>query len=456
MADKFLEKVKRTADAYNMLTGARKVLAAVSGGPDSVAMLHGLCGLAKVYGFTVAVAHVNHGFRPESAEEAVFVREMAAGLGLDFRFTEARLGERLAGLPVNHQDEARKVRYAFLERTADEVGADRIAVGHNADDQAETWLMRVLRGSGSRGLSSIPPVRGRIIRPLIDTPREEIMEYLDRTGAGFVTDKSNLKPDYLRNHIRMDIMPLIRGCNPEAVCAMTRSAEILRQEDLLLDTLAGEALARISTYKAGALRIGTDGFTSLHEALRRRIIRLAYKTVKGDTLGLSYGHVVEAARLLTGSDTSGGADLPGGVRAERSYGEVIFRLSEPPSEGFSYSLPVPGAAGLPGGILTAEYADETPEKPDRQEAFINIDRLKGPLTVRSREDGDIFQPAGMAGRKKLTDFFIDLKVPRRERDNIPIVLCGGDIVWVAGFRADGRFAAGPGPARAVRLTYNIK
>ncbi|HEY3346786.1 MAG TPA: ATP-binding protein, partial [Nitrospirota bacterium] len=118
MTDKFLKKVKRTADACNMLPGARKVLAAVSGGPDSVAMLYGLCGLAEVYGFTVAVAHVDHGFRPESAEEAVFVREMAVRLGLDFRFIEARLGERLAGLPVNRQDESRKVRYAFLERTA--------------------------------------------------------------------------------------------------------------------------------------------------------------------------------------------------------------------------------------------------------------------------------------------------------------------------------------------------
>lgn len=449
---KIIEKTTRTVESCGMVAGAKLVLAAVSGGPDSVCMLHLLRSLSDRYGFKLAVAHMNHGFRPESASEAVFVREIAEGFGLPCVVEEAHLGERLAGLPVNCQDEARKVRYDFLERAADEIGADRIAVGHNADDQAETWIMRVIRGAGAKGLSAIPPVRGRIIRPLLDITREEIMEYLSENGIGYVTDKSNLKTVYLRNSLRMRLMPMVKEYNPEAVTALVHSAEILRQEDNLLDSLANDALSRISAEKDGLLRIDAAGFCALHEALKRRVVRLACARTKGDTLGLSYGHVIDAVRLLTGSGTGKGIDLPGGVRVETGYGEVVFRRESAAPEGFRVELHIPGTARVPSGTITAEVCSGALSGHGGSVAFIDMERLTGPLFVRNREDGDLFHPAGMDGRKKLKEYFIDKKVPRGERGRVPIVVCGDDIVWVAGFRADGRFAARQGAPHVVRLS----
>jgi tRNA(Ile)-lysidine synthase len=207
---KLTETVRSTIVRHRMVVPGGTVVAAVSGGPDSMAMLHVLKELSPQLGICLAVAHLDHGFRPEAAEESRFVAAEAERLGLPFVSEEAGLKESLKENPENKQAAARNARYSFLERAADRLGAGRIAVGHTADDQAETWLMREIRGSGASGLSSIPPVRGRVIRPLIDASREDIMDYLAQKGVQSITDQSNLQPVYLRNRVRLDY-PLLKN-----------------------------------------------------------------------------------------------------------------------------------------------------------------------------------------------------------------------------------------------------
>ena len=218
------EKARRAIALHRMVEKGGTVLAAVSGGPDSIAMLHVLTELAPELGISLAVAHLDHGFRAESADEAAFVGRVSASLGLPFLTEQARLKEALSASPVNLQAAARDARYAFFKRAATKVGAQRVAVGHTADDQAETWLMREIRGSGAQGLASIPPVRGIFVRPLIDATRDQVMEYLAGKGAEYVTDPTNLKPDYLRNRVRMELLPLLKGYNPRVTEALCHSA----------------------------------------------------------------------------------------------------------------------------------------------------------------------------------------------------------------------------------------
>lgn len=447
----FLETVRRTSDKYGMLAPGRRAVAAVSGGPDSVAMLHALRELSGELDISLAVAHLDHGFRPESADEAGFVRGMAEDMGLPFFTEQARLKERLLERPENRQEAARRVRYEFLEKVRQEFNADKISVGHTADDQAETLLMRLLRGSGTRGLSAIPPVRGRIIRPLIEATRADVLEYLAERGVPYVTDPSNLKPDYLRNRLRMELLPSLRKYNPEAIKSLCKSADILREEGDFLDRYAGRMLEDISREtRGGALTLGREALLGLHPAIRRRVMRLAVGRVKGDLLGVGFTHLAEAEELVSSGLTGKSLDLPGGVRVWASYGDVcVGKIRE--KIWYETELPAPGRVELPQAGMAVEATAESPHprvpspggRGENNEACFDMGLVKGPLVIRNRRPGDAFYPVGMEGRKKLQDFFVDKKVPRELRDAVPVLTCGDEIMWVIGMRRDRRFLAGP-------------
>jgi tRNA(Ile)-lysidine synthase len=442
------ETVKNTLARYSMLTPGGKVVAAVSGGPDSTAMLHVLAELAPELGITLAVAHLDHRFRPESASEALFVSRMADRLGLPCLVEKAGL----SGISGNKQAAAREARYAFFERAAEKLSADKIAVGHTADDQAETCLMRVIRGSGVRGGSGIPPVRGastrfmtRIIRPLIEATRDDVQGYLDSNGIESVTDPTNKKTIYHRNAVRLELMPLLRRYNPGVVEALSRSAEILRAEDEYLSGLTEELMpGLLAEEQAGRLALRLDAFMGLPEAMKRRVIRRAVELIKGDLVSLGYGHVLDAVRSVASGSTGRGHDLPGGVRVERSYDMLlVYRPDEP--GGFSAQLPVPGSVLVEAAGITVGSRILGPDEPappaDGSSALFDMGRLNLPLTVRGRRPGDFFHPLGMSGRKKLQDYFTDIKLPRQARVCAPILDTGGDVAWVMGLRQDKRFVA---------------
>ena len=461
-----LETVRRTSDRYGMLAPGGRVIAAVSGGPDSVAMLHVLRELYGELDISLAVAHLDHGFRPESADEAGFVKDIAEGMGLPFFTEKARLKESLLARPENRQEAARRVRYEFLEKVLREFNADKISVGHTADDQAETLLMRLLRGSGTQGLSAIPPVRGRIVRPLIEATRDDVLEYLSKRGIRYVTDPSNLKPDYLRNRLRMELFPLLKKCNPEVIKSLCQSADILREEGDFLDGYAGQALDGIARESHGALILGREALLAMHPAIRRRVLRLAVGRVKGDLLGVGFTHLAESEGLISSGETGKSLDLPGGIRIETSYGDVSVGMTREKVR-YEMELPVPGRVELPQAGMAVEsvFPVKSPHpcsthasrgcpaspggRGENNEACFDMGLIKGPLVVRNRRPGDAFYPVGMEGRKKLQDFFVDKKVPRELRDVTPVLACGEEIMWVIGMRRDRRFLAGPGTQKAL-------
>src|SRR5438093_435344 len=426
-----------------MLAGGERVLVAVSGGADSVALLHVLMRLAPSLRLTLHVAHVDHGLRPESADEASFVARLAHHFGL-----------RVEILPVTVAPEAsleaaaRRARYAALEACADRVGADRIAVAHTANDQAETVVMRVLEGAGPRGLAGIPPVRGRIIRPLIDPRREEVVAELEHAGLDWVDDSSNRDRRFLRNRIRHDILPVLGRETADIVAALVRTAGLARELVESIERMAELTLDRCATFERQSVIVPLPALRSLPpsaaaEALRQAAARL------GSRAPLRAWAYRGLARVL--------ADPPprrrfrlGGVTVEVSAGRV--RLGRDRGRSIAARpVAVPGVTTVPeiGAAITTAVVDAAgyvvPR--ERQRVAFDADLLRAPLGLRARRRGDRFSAFGGAERR-LKEFFISEKVPRWDRDAVPLIEAGDEIVWVAGYR---RGAAAPITASTRRI-----
>lgn len=453
---KLTETVRNTIVRHRMVVPGGTVVAAVSGGPDSMAMLHVLDELSPELGIAMAVAHLDHGFRPEAAEESRFVAAEAERLGLPFLSEKAALKESLRENPENKQNAARNARYEFLDRAADRLGASRIAVGHTADDQAETWLMRELRGSGASGLSSIPPVRGRVIRPLIDASRDDIMDYLEFKGVRSITDQSNLQPVYLRNRVRLELIPLLKKYNPKVIEALNHSVDILRAEDEFLSAYTDDLLpGLLSGGGPDVYELDLNAFTRLPAAIKRRVLRRLVERLKGGLLGIGFGHIMDAEGM-TSAGTGKGVDLPGDIRVERSYDKLLVYRVKDIKLSYSLALPVPGMIELPGSAATMEASLAAPgsgQPEDAYTAILDMEKISAGLTVRNRRPGDVICPEGMEGCKKVKEYFIDSKVPRMERERIPVLACGDDIVWLAGHRRDRRFLAGKGCINPVMVKF---
>ncbi len=465
--------IRNCCREHRMFEPGDTVAAAVSGGPDSVAMLHGLLELKDELGISLTVAHLDHGFRDESASEAEFVKNMAGALGLPFYTEKARLKKRLEGFSANRQAKAREARYEFFERAAMALKADKIAVAHTADDQAETVIMRIIRGSGTQGLAAIPPIRpvdrphgaARIVRPLIYASREEILVYLSEKKIESVSDPSNLKKIYLRNRIRLELMPTLRSYNPRITETLVKMAELLRSDEEFLDTCAREAIERLArrvknSPGPGYIALELDGFRKLPDAIKRRVVRLSVEEIKGDTLGLSYEHVMKAVSEISEGSTGRGIDIPGGVRVERSYREILVYIPQE-TPAFNISLPMPGTgapscAEIPGLGLRIDAEIIPATQPialnDKNTAFLDADKLKWPLIIRNRRPGDFFYPAGMEGKKKLKEYFMDMKLPRSLRSRVPLLESGKEIAWAMGYRQDQRFVPGPGSNKVIKIT----
>jgi len=460
-----IAKVKDTIKRYSLLSPSDRVVVAVSGGPDSVCLLAVLQELSRELDLMLHVAHLDHAFRGgESAAEAQSVKELAAALGIPATIERIDVPRFCDERGLSAQSGARKARYAFLEQVARSCGANRIATGHTADDQAETLLMRLLRGAGLAGLSGIPPKSGTVVRPLIGTTRQEVLAYLRERELGFATDPSNLKPLYTRNRIRQEVLPVLARFNPSVTGTLAAEAELLRDEDEALDAFVAPLLAGLLTQDEGRVRIDRERFNGLLPGVRRRVLRAAAERLGVPGKGFSAVRTAEALGFMASAQTGRAMELSPGLELAREYEAFLLRPASPP-RGFSVPLPVPGVTGLPGLSLTVEAVVRdlsalAGEPADLQEnsacrdqtggnylwqAQFDYDKITEPLVLRSRLTGDRICPAGMGGRsKKLQDLFTDEKVPRLERDRVPVLASGDDILWAVGIRTDERFLPGPG------------
>jgi tRNA(Ile)-lysidine synthase len=451
-----LIKIKDTIRRFGMLEPGSRAVVAVSGGPDSVCLLSVLHALSPELKISLHIAHLDHMFRGrESAEEANFVEKLAAKLGIPSTIEHIDVPSYCREQGLSPQAGARYVRYLFFERVAQASRAARIATGHTATDQAETFLMRLLRGAGAAGLSAIPPVRGNIIRPLIEATREEVLEYLRSAGLSYVTDPSNAKPFYTRNRIRLELMPVLQRFNPHVEERLASEAGLLRDENEAIDAYLETIMESIITQDEDVLILRRDEFNALPRAFRRRIFRTTIALAGRKTSKLSLVQIDEALAFMAASQTGRSLDLPGGLIVGREYDRFTISSARVVKD-FSYALAFPGTTHIPelGLDVETRLREDGEELPDGEnnlwQAAFDYDKISPFLTVRNRRPGDTFCPSGMGGRsKKLQDYLVDTKVPQRRRNMVPLLCAGADLIWVVGHRTDFRFLPGPDTTRTV-------
>jgi tRNA(Ile)-lysidine synthase len=434
-----------------MLREAETVVVGLSGGADSVALLHVLKALD--IGLNLRAVYIDHGLRPEDTPaEIEFCANLCKGLGVPFSTGKIFLPP---GKKSNMQDTLREYRYEILESLAHEHRADRIALGHNKDDQAETVLLNFMRGSALSGLGGIPPCRGKIIRPLIETDRADIEKYLGEIGAKFVTDSSNLKQRYTRNKVRLSLLPALKAYNPNIVDTLSRNADIVRDENVYMERLAiKKTMTLISRKAASRIELFLSPLQTIEKAIQRRVLKIAVSSV--ETLkGIGAAHIDDIIALVNNASTGASICLPKGIRAIKGYSILTITTQEKsPVTINTHDLNVPGEAVIAeaGVVIRASLAEGLfYDAADKLHIVVDGERLKNPLAVRARLDGDYFYPVGFGRRKKLQDFFVDEKLPKERRGGVPLVFSGDELVWIAGMRGDERFKPNADTKTLVKL-----
>ena len=437
-----------------------KIVVAVSGGADSVCLLHLLRGWAARSHVSLHVAHLNHSFRPEADEEARFVEELSSDWNIPVTSLKLPVPQFCREKGLSKQDGARIVRYRFLKEVAQQVGARWIALGHTADDQAETFLMRMLRGSGSRGLGGIPRMReGSIIRPLLQVTRKEILAELLREKIPFMEDPSNLKPVYLRNRIRHALLPVLEEYNPQIKEAFRRETELLQDENDFMHHALMALIPKLRIEATGSsVRFDVAEVQSLHPALQRRLLRWGIDQLGTGLKEIGFQHIETIRSKVLCGPTGKVRTLPHSLTVQKRYSDLLLERADhgkdrlPPEDPIapSVELPFPEKEGVNSKIgidlpfwglkVSASLRSGSHPSFSPCTASFDFDRISLPLFFRTWQPGDAFMPTGMKGRhKKLQDFFIDAKIAKSERRRKALLVSAEGILWVVGLRTDERF-----------------
>ncbi|MEA3560925.1 MAG: tRNA lysidine(34) synthetase TilS [Candidatus Omnitrophota bacterium] len=479
----FIKKIEKTITKYNMLSEGDKVLIGVSGGPDSIALIYLLYYLKDNYSLKLYVTHLNHMIRGAQArEDAAFVRNLANELRLPIVVKSEDVPYFVRENKLTLEQGARIIRYKFFFESAKRIKADKIALGHNADDQVETVLMRIIRGTGLQGLGSMHPVSKQegtvIIRPLIEIWKKDILNYLKQKGLKFRIDASNKNKAYLRNKIRLNLIPhLSRNYNSRIKQTLFRLSECAREDYSYLKNQAQNAFLKLTGQHSSSpgLVLGYSPLVSFSikalnkysPAIQREIIRLAIKTVKGNLRKISYQNWQDLDGLIKNLNGSKFLDLPEQVRARKEYGKIVFdkHHKSPLTRKFRSRLRVPGITAIFRSRLRVEtklVKRITRNKlkknklEDKTTELFDYDKLNFPLLLRNRELGDRIRPLGMKGEKKLKNIFIDQKIPLLKRDSIPVVVSGnGEIIWVAGLKVSDKFKITPQTRQILKITLRF-
>jgi tRNA(Ile)-lysidine synthase len=441
-----------------MLRAGDRVAVAVSGGPDSVALLWALWELRAELGLLLSVAHVNHGLRgAESDADEEFTRRLADSLGLDCLVERARLGET----EENVEQAGRTLRLGFYRRLLAEKRADKVATGHTRTDQAETVLFRILRGAGTAGLAGIRPVlEGRIVRPLIEVEREQVLEYLRAGGRSWREDSSNRNLALSRNRLRHELLPLLRrDWNPAIVQTLAHVAEWARGEEEYWEAALAELEKGCLRMDGPAAYLDAPLAAALPAAAERRLLRRAVERVKGGLLGIEFGHIEQIRALTAQQEGHGRIRIPG-VDVWRSFHQLRLGPAGEDAElkrrDFAVPLVGPGTYAIPHTPkrLSLELRETSAAKQRYNETLMGLDwdRVPRPLWLRNWRPGDQYQPAGQGGSRKLKTLFQERRIPLWERRQWPVVASESEVIWARGFGPASALLAGPGTRVVLEIT----
>ncbi|MBI2689488.1 MAG: tRNA lysidine(34) synthetase TilS [Acidobacteria bacterium] len=437
-----LERIENTISRYSMIPAGIRLGVAVSGGADSVFLLHFL---AARGGAALTVLHVNHGLRGEESEkDCAFVRDLAEQMGLPF------VVHRAGAVSGNLEQFCRRERMAFFASVMTDGLVERVATGHTASDQAETVLMRLLRGAGTTGLRGVLPVTGEgLVRPLLAVRREEVRDWLRERGLAWREDASNDSDAFLRNRVRARLLPVMRELAPEVDGALARVAELAGLDEDYWRKEAGVALDRCARQDGPALVIDRRGLATMHPALLLRVMRMALERVFGGLRRLDLAHVERVAELAVGASGEGTVEVPGG-RAVRSMDWMRIEAGAARTGDVDLALPVPGE-GIMGGKLVRIWLEADGGYTEGEPTSLEWERLRPPLRLRTWRAGDRFRPVGETVERPVKELFAGSRVPSWERHLWPMITDSDGIVWMYRFGAAASAAADSGSRIRLRV-----
>jgi tRNA(Ile)-lysidine synthase len=458
--NKLIEKVIKTIEKYNLIEQGDKIIVAVSGGPDSICLLDILNHIKHQYNLSLIIAHVHHGIRiKESDVEARFVRLKSAHLKLPFEQLTISVPEIARNKGLSIEQAGRTVRYQFFKNLLNKYQAQKIALGHNADDQVETILMRIIRGSGLRGLRGIPPKRDPFIRPLIECNRSEIEAYCQRKNIAFCIDSSNKEPKYLRNKIRQQLIPLLKEqYNPAIDKHLLQLQTIIQDELDFWDEIIEQYYLKVLHKEYSSyLVLDIEKLIEMPPGIQRSVIRRCLRHLKCFLDDIQFNHIEDIRLLCLKERGEKFLDLPGEIRVRKSYRNLTMGFrndikipgEEKKSKPWEYNLSVGKATKIThlGIKFIAQQFDYTSADYEKlmknitkNEIYVDYDKLELPLKIRNRRPGDRFQPLNSKFFKKVKSYYIDQKINRCYREKIMLIVDNSDrIVWIAGFQMDERF-----------------
>lgn len=465
ISTRFLQQVHRFILQHEMICSGETVAIGVSGGVDSLALLVALHELRHRLDCQLHIAHLDHQLRQDSASEAEFVKQHANRLKLPFTINKIDIPSLVKQRKQSIEAAAREARYEFFEFVCKQIGATKVALGHQRNDQTETVLMNLLRGAALTGLRGVLPIRDeKFIRPLLHFSRPDIERFVAEQGLQPCEDSTNWDRNFLRNRIRLDLLPLLkRDYNRNIQNTLAQNAELLREESDYLEDATYKAfnacLAEPPTHDVVVL--DRLIFLRQHPALRRRLLRLAIGQIQGNVKEVAFNHSEFMLELSEGESPNRQLNLPNNLEFLRAYNQLIIQRATSKIGEFEYIVAVPGNNNFPtlNAAMTATIAEASSDKTSlmpsgKYQAVFDADEIQMPLKIRSRKAGDRFQPFGMEGTKKIKDFLIDAKVPQRMRQSIPILVAGDQILWVVGHRTSEKCKVCNKTRRSLHLTYS--
>ena len=478
MAETLIERVRATIAEHQLIARGDKVIVGVSGGPDSLTLLHALCVCARrdELPFTLHVAHLNHQLRADAQADADFVTAIARAWHLDATIESRDVNALAQAEHLSIEEAARQARYAFLAEVAQRQGASVIAVAHHRDDQVETVLMHFLRGSGLAGLRGmnyksqltnyqLPITNIYLIRPLLDVTRAEIEGYVQANGLTPRQDQSNLDTTFFRNRLRHEVLPYLEALNPNLREVINHSARAIADDYDFLNAAVEAAFAQIARESDGTIIFSRGAWCALHPALQRGTLRAAVHRLRGNLRDVNWIHVEDARRIALDKDAGAQATLPDGLTLVVGYDDFIIADSQsniplpdlPLLRINELVLPENGVTALreTNWVIETRVMDSRPsETTDRRTATFDIAMCRGEKKLRRRQASDRFQPVGMNGHSRsLHEYLIDEKIPRAVRELLPLLVVDDQIAWVCGWRVDERLRVTDATTQFWRVTF---
>lgn len=458
MKDKVLSIVRK----YDLIKENENIVIGVSGGPDSMALLYILLDLKQWVKFNIFVVHLNHGVRGiDAKKDQLFVEEQCKTLNLPYYTKNVNMIEYGKEKGITSEEAGRELRYGFFREILKKHGGGKIAVAHNKNDQAETVIMRFMRGTGIDGLKGMEFISEDIIRPILSINREEIEKYIEDKGIETVLDKTNLEAIYTRNKVRLELIPYIEeNFNPNIIDTIWRISKISQIDSSFLEEYTEKKLDIVmKKHKNSSIVLDGKKVLDFHRSIQQRIIRNGIQKVHGSLQGITEAQVLSALNLLLKGETGKKINLINDIVIRLNYDELIIeKESSTKNEEYYYELSYPGLInieelGYSFNMEVIEFHPGIEFETANHIGYFDLDKINGKLSLRNRRIGDRFAPFGMKGTKKIKDYFIDEKIGKKLRDKIPLLIDKNHILWVVGYRTSERYKITKDTKQILKISY---